>query len=72
MGPIRGPKALSEMTSTAINPVYQSVTDSYVKIIASDRKRKATPAAKEKGNSISVHRGFAYDPLRIGRNLVGR
>ena len=48
MGPVWGPKALSEMTSTAINPVYQSVTDSYVKIIASDRKRKATPAAKEK------------------------
>ena len=24
------------------------------------------------GNSISVHRGFACDPLRIGRNLVGR
>ena len=24
------------------------------------------------GNSISVHRGFAHDPLRIGRNLVGR
>ena len=26
----------------------------------------------EKGISISVHRGFACDPLRIGRNLVGR
>ena len=24
------------------------------------------------GNSVSVHRGFAGDPLRNGRNLVGR
>ena len=49
-----------------------------------ERKRKAEEKAREKelkqlerqqkkrGNSISVHRGFAGDPLRIGRNLVGR
>ena len=29
-------------------------------------------ACLQLGNSISVHRGFAHDPLRIGRNLVGR
>ena len=54
IGPVWGPKALSEMTSTAINPVYQSVTDSYAKKIASDRKRKATPAAKGKASILKL------------------
>ena len=43
-----GPGAFSEMTDSAINPVYQNASRVLAKKTAKDRKRKATTKAKER------------------------
>ena len=35
-----------------------------------DFEQKMETEKREKGNSISVHRRFAHDPLRFGQNSV--
>ena len=45
-------KALSEMTSTAINPVYQSVTDSYAKkLLVIERGKQHQQPRKREGKA---------------------
>ena len=47
MGHLWGPKAFSEMTKSAINPIYHDASQKLATKISKDRKRKATMKAKE-------------------------
>lgn len=43
-----GPEAFSEMTASAVNPVYQNAATTLAKKTADDKKRKATEKAKDR------------------------
>ncbi len=48
LGHAWGPQAFSDMTESAVNPVYQGVAEKAAKKVAQDKERKATVEAKEK------------------------
>lgn len=66
-----GPEAFSEMTASAVNPVYQNAATTLAKKTADDRKRKATEKAKnrrrhnkysKKDDSIQARKAYSsYD-----------